>query len=260
MNQNLLAPNRKTAANDRPQASLLVIRHDACLNLGSLQIAAVQSAGQIRYWEAAAGEPFSTENLNDYSHVVVLGGSMSAYEEEQHPFLRHEFQIIEAAIDRGMPMLGICLGSQILARLLGAKVYRGQAGREAGWCEVEMTDDAVSDFLLREFPRKFQVFQFHQDTFDLPSGAVHLAHSKSYINQAFRYQQVWGLQFHLEFNEVLIRHCARLLEQDIQREGLAGVTVEKLIREAQLHDRKVMPIGEQFMNSFLSVPVQATAL
>jgi GMP synthase-like glutamine amidotransferase len=252
MTRKLISTQEKITPNRSLQTSLLVIRHELPLHLGALQATATQCSKDIRFWNVSLGECLFLEELDNYSHLVILGGSMSVYEEEQYPFLRDEFRVVEAAIDRGMPTLGICLGSQILAHVLGARVYRGKAGREAGWCEVEMTDGASSDFLLRNFPKKLNVFQFHQDTFDLPSGAIHLAQSKKYTSQAFCYQHVWGIQFHLEFDRNLIRQCSSLLEHDIQHEKLEGISIDQMVTDAQTHDCQIAQIANQFMQNFLS--------
>jgi GMP synthase (glutamine-hydrolysing) len=230
-------------------AKILVIRHEPCTTLGLLNPIAEHSL--IRYLDISQGERL-TEPINDYSHVVILGGSISAYEDDRHPFLRDEFKLIEAAIDHALPMVGICLGSQVLARVLGAKVYRGEAGREAGWCEVELTDAATADPLLKDFPAQFRVFQSHQDTFDLPAESVHLARSANYPHQAFCYREhAWGLQFHLEFDQTVLSNCSAVIEQELRESKIQETTVEQLLAEAQRYSPAVAPIANRFMDYFL---------
>ena len=173
-------------------------------NLGSLE-AVIQQAGlRCDYHESATGQPLRA-NLDRYSHVIVLGGNMGAYEDDTHGFLREEMAIIERALARGIPVLGICLGAQLLARIHGARVYRGPAGPELAWHACRLTEAGFSEKLLSGFAADTFVFQWHHDTFDLPAGAELLAGSALYENQAFRIGRLaWGFQFHLEANPALI--------------------------------------------------------
>lgn len=194
------------------------------------------------------------QSVTDYSHIVVLGGAISAYEDEEYPFLRYEFELIENAIAARIPMIGICLGSQILAKVLGAKVYRGEAGREAGWCEIHLQDSARDDRLLKDFPQQFKVFQSHQDTFEIPANCVHLAKSDRYPNQAFRYEDfVWAIQFHLEMNEHVINNCSSVLKQELKDSKIHDTTVEKMLEEAERFSPAVQPLADQVMQQFLQI-------
>ncbi|NJL22296.1 MAG: C26 family cysteine hydrolase domain-containing family [Leptolyngbyaceae cyanobacterium SM1_3_5] len=118
---------------------VLIIRHEACSTVGLLE-PQLQSVA-VQYLDAPEGCVLS-EPISNYSHIVVLGGAVSAYESDRYPFLRQEFKLLESAIEQKIPIVGICLGSQILAQILGAKVDRGQAGREVGWCEVQLQEAA----------------------------------------------------------------------------------------------------------------------
>lgn len=104
---------------------ILVIRHEKCTGLGMLENAARENNSSIQYLNSFQGEAL-TEPLENYSHIVVLGGMISAYQEDEYPFLQDEFKLLETAIDQKIPILGICLGSQILAKILGASVRRGE--------------------------------------------------------------------------------------------------------------------------------------
>jgi GMP synthase (glutamine-hydrolysing) len=233
--------------------NLLVIRHEACTSLGLLQQGVPAPHSIVHYLNPFQGERL-TGAIADYSHLVVLGGAISAYEADRYPFLHQEFQLIEAAMAAGIPIVGICLGAQILAKVLGANVYRGPSGREAGWCEVELLKPADRDPLLRSFPPRFRVFQSHQDTFDIPAGAVRLAQSALYPNQAFRYgDRVWALQFHLEFDENVLTDCASVIAQELQDSGIQTTTVSDLLEEAKRHSPAVAPLAHQFMQSFLQL-------
>ncbi len=207
----------------------------------------------VHYVNLAQGETLS-EPIASFSHIVLLGGAVSAYEDDRYAFLRDEFRLIEQAIEQGIPIVGICLGSQILAKVLGARVYRGEAGREVGWCEVQLTEAAKTDTLLRSFPTKFRVFQSHQDTFEIPAGSTHLAYSSQYPNQAFRYgDRVWALQFHLEIDEPVLAACAPVIEQELLDSRIDHTTMPKLLTDAKQYAPELAPISSRFMQDFLQV-------
>jgi GMP synthase (glutamine-hydrolysing) len=139
--------------------------------------------------------------------LVVMGGPMSAWEEREHPWLRSEKRLIEHMIELGKPLLGICLGAQLVADVLGARIYRG-ARQEIGWFTLEATGEAANEPVGRCLPHTFDAFLWHADSFDLPSGAVHLARSEAYQQQAFVYGSALALQFHLEVRPEWVRCIA----------------------------------------------------
>jgi GMP synthase-like glutamine amidotransferase len=134
----------------------------------------------------------------DAAGLISLGGAMSANDGDKFPFLVAELDWLREAVRRNLPTLGICLGAQLLAKALGAKVYRN-AQPEIGWFEIELLPPAADDILFRGRAAKETVFHWHNDTFDLPVGAVHLAQSPACRQQAFRFGTLaYGLQFHVE--------------------------------------------------------------
>ncbi|MCF4967578.1 type 1 glutamine amidotransferase [Nostoc sp. CMAA1605] len=136
--------------------------------------------------------------IEDFDWLVVMGGPMNIYEDEQYPWLTQEKRFIEQAIAANKTVIGICLGSQLIADVLGSKVYPGEY-KEIGWFPIELTEAAQESYIFGDLPQKFTVFHWHGDTFDLPSGATRLAYSAACQNQAFIYnEKVLGLQFHLE--------------------------------------------------------------
>ena len=167
----------------------------------------------IPYRIVEIGEGEIAPPLDKFNALVVLGGPMGVYEMERYPHLLTGSRIIREAINRDMKVLGICLGSQMIAYCLGAEVYPGPE-REIGWHHVELTGDGLKDPLMRQlaihpavgdFWRKFKVFHWHGDTFDLPPGAVVLASSQRYKHQAFRFgRHVYGFQFHMEVSKSMI--------------------------------------------------------
>lgn len=136
-------------------------------------------------------------SLDGYSALVVLGGPMGVYEEERYPFLSGELKLIESALKRDIPTLGVCLGSQLIARAAGGRVYKGDK-KEIGWYDVTLTPEGARDPLLLGMPSTFEVFQWHGDTFDIPPGGVVLASSELFPNQAVKVGPAYGFQFHLE--------------------------------------------------------------
>ncbi len=134
----------------------------------------------------------------DVDLMILMGGPMSVYEEDIYPWLKIEKLFIRKVIDAGKKVLGICLGSQLIAEVLGAKVYPNKI-KEIGWFPVYKTAEAKTQTIVGKFEDDTMVFHWHGDTFDLPKGAVHLFRSEHCMHQAFIYDnRVVGLQFHLE--------------------------------------------------------------
>lgn len=135
---------------------------------------------------------------DEVDFLVIMGGPMGANDEGDYHWLSKEKQFVERTIENSVPVVGICLGAQIIASVLGAEVYPAKY-TEIGWYPVKLTDDGKSNALMRGWPDEPQVFHWHGDTFDLPDQAVHLARSEGCENQAFIYDdRVLGLQFHVE--------------------------------------------------------------
>jgi GMP synthase (glutamine-hydrolysing) len=133
---------------------------------------------------------------DDADAIVVLGGAMHPDEEERHGWLRPELRYLERQLERGTPLLGVCLGSQLIARAAGARVFRA-AEPEVGWFQVDVTEAGGSDRVTSALPSYFDAFQWHHYTHDLPAGAVELARSDVCL-QAYRLGNAWGVQVHPE--------------------------------------------------------------
>ena len=136
--------------------------------------------------------------LDSYDTVLVFGGAMHADQDENHPWLPEETEWLRRLIGRGTPVLGVCLGVQLLARATGAWVGRIEGNPEIGWCPVSLTDAGAADPVLGTLPREFTALQWHHYTYEVPRGAVELARSPV-CTQAFRLGDAcWGVQFHPE--------------------------------------------------------------
>jgi len=160
-----------------------------------------------------AGEPVPPPDAFD--GWIVMGGPMNVDETDRYPYLAGERALLAELIAGDRPVLGICLGSQLLARAAGARVYPKRP-KEIGVYEIELTPAARSDPLLGGFGDRQEVFQWHGDTFDLPEGAVQLARSELFEQQAFRLgRRVYGLQFHLECTLDMVREWCRVCPPDL---------------------------------------------
>jgi len=142
-------------------------------------------------------------SADDYAALVVLGGVQSAYETEEYPYLRDEMSCIRSFLDAQKPVLGICLGAQLLASAIGGEV-RANTQKELGFGDITLSPDAANDPLMKELPHSFPVFHFHGDYFPLPPDAQALASSALTECQLFRHGSGYGFQFHLEIDQPLL--------------------------------------------------------
>lgn len=148
---------------------------------------------------------------DDVDALVIMGGLMNVYDYELYPWLVREKDYIWGAIEKGKTVLGVCLGAQLIADVLGGLVRRNRH-KEIGWHPVRMTEDAAGIPFLDVLPREFMGFHWHGDTFDIPHDAVHIATSPACQNQGFVYRErVVGLQFHLEYSmsslQAMVENC-----------------------------------------------------
>lgn len=190
------------------------------MRLHYLQHVPFEDAANIAAWAAERGhtmactrldldEPLPAQNSLDW--LVIMGGPMNIYEHEAYPWLAREKEFIRRAIDRGAGVLGVCLGAQLVADVLGGSVTRNPQ-KEIGWFPVTLTDAGLQSPLLPGFSRRFTAFHWHGDTFSIPPGATRLAETSVCRNQAFQYgEHVLGLQFHLDCSaasiQQMIHHC-----------------------------------------------------
>lgn len=170
---------------------------------GQVGIALHEAGALIDVYRPYLGQPLPRTPAQ-HDAIVVLGGEQSAVDDRQHPYLPHLADLMRAHTEADRAVLGICLGSQILARGLGAENHLA-AAHEFGWQQVALTDAARTDPVLSAIPPTFRSFQWHTDTFTLPPGAAHLAQSGIAPIQAFRAgRATYGMQFHFEANRAVV--------------------------------------------------------
>ncbi|MBN2580421.1 MAG: gamma-glutamyl-gamma-aminobutyrate hydrolase family protein [Pirellulales bacterium] len=183
--------------------SVLIIRHVVHEPAGTLEDALKRAGIYYHYLDLFDHLPERLD-FERLSGMVVMGGPMNVDQIDKYPFLAAEVPWIQEVLARHLPLLGICLGSQLLAKACGAKVYPNRL-KEIGWYPLELTTAGIADPLFRDGDPRPTVFQWHGDTFELPRGAVHLAQSPQCRHQAFRVgQNAYGLQFHLEMTAEMI--------------------------------------------------------
>ena len=171
---------------------VLAVTHGPSVGPGVFADAVLAAGHELVEWQVPLrGVPRTAADA-----VIVLGGAMHPDEEETHGWLAPELRYLEGELERGTPLFGVCLGSQLLARAAGAKVFRSSEP-EVGWLPVERTPAGADDPVVSALPERFEAFQWHQYTHELPDGAVELARSRVCL-QAFRLGSAWGVQFHPE--------------------------------------------------------------
>ncbi|SDS89825.1 glutamine amidotransferase [Bradyrhizobium canariense] len=221
--------------------SAIALRHVAFEDLGLLAPVMAREGWDVTFREAATDD-LREGSIRDAGLLIVLGGPIGAYETDAYPFLKSELELIEHRLSRNLPVLGICLGAQLMAKALGSRVYGGPI-KEIGWGKVELTGEGAASCLspLREDGEV--VLHWHGDTFDLPRGAQRLASNRHYENQAFAYgRHALALQFHLEADPRLLEqwyvgHAAELAAAKIPVAELRAATAKIADGRASLADR-----------------------
>lgn len=223
------------------------IRHVHFEDLGAFESVLTSSGYRIQYCDAGISDLRSPE-LADCDLLVVLGGPIGAYEEEKYPFLTEEISVIEKRLNFARPALGICLGAQLFARALDARVFPGPA-KEIGWAPLTLT--AAGKQSPMKFLEGVPVLHWHGDTFDLPKGAQLLASTAICPNQAFTYgKSVIAFQFHPEasakhFERWLIGHAGEI-------GSVAGLSVAQLRSDTARFAPDSAPLGQQCLREWLA--------
>lgn len=230
---------------------MLVVQHVAGEGPGLLQEVLERRGWKLDVRCMDARNTVLPDDLGVYDAMVVLGGPMGAYEEDSYPYLGQVQALIRQAVARRLPVLGICLGGQLIARALGAGVKPNHV-KEIGWHEVSLTPAGRLVPLFAGLPPTFPVFQWHSDTFTLPKGSYLLARGEACINQAFVYGAsayggyAWGLQFHLEVTPEMISQWAGSYADELAEYGGPGLAEAMLSETVNLWEQ-VRPQREQFL-------------
>ena len=217
---------------------VFILKHVA--NEGAGTLADFMKAKKIPFQtvELYSGEPLPS--VQEAGAVLVMGGPMNVDEEAKHPFLKKETEFIQQLVSDDIPTLGVCLGSQLIAKALGTKVYKA-AAPEIGWDHVKLTEEAKKDPLLGHISGgRLRVLQWHEDTFDLPKGTVKLASGASVPNQAYRYKQrVYAFQFHVEVDRPMLEDWFKNSEQ-----------LPRVLAEYDAYKNKLDQITERMYEKF----------
>lgn len=232
---------------------ILVFQHIAAEPLGTLD-ALIRARGHRIRFHNFERHPDAEPSIDRYRGLIVLGGPMNVEDQQRRPHLKTELQAIESALRQQKPVLGICLGAQLLAHVLGAAVRR-HAQHEIGWYDLLLTEAGRRDPVLAVLGARAPVFQWHSRTYDLPAGATQLARTDTCEQQAFRWgASAYGLQFHLEADAALID---RWLGLPVYRDELAKAALgrdEHAIRAATAaHIAATQRLADAAFNNFLDL-------
>jgi GMP synthase-like glutamine amidotransferase len=222
------------------------------MNIHTLQHVSFESPGMITDWAGARqhqlhytylfAEKIVYPELTAFDMLLIMGGPMGVYEEAQWHWMAEEKAFIKQAVEAGKIVLGICLGSQLLAEALGAKVYPHHT-KEIGFFPVTKTNEV----LLNHVPEQWMVFHWHGDTFDLPEGAVLLASSAACKNQAYRKGRCVGLQFHPEADAALIQQMMRHEKGELVKDAYVQ-TEQEIMAQLSLGDANREPLFQLLDN------------
>jgi GMP synthase (glutamine-hydrolysing) len=228
--------------------NVLVMKHVDIEGPGLIE--ACLSQEKIPYQILTLESGLHLPKLDNLTHLVILGGPMNVYEEDRYPFLKIEDLFIKEAIQRGKSILGICLGAQLIAKALGAKVFKAPV-REIGWYDVSLTRIGSIDPFFSQLPKTFPVFQWHEDTFEIPHSAILIATSSAVPYQAFRYgDNAYGLQFHLEVTREMIREWVDTYEEEFEGPQPPLLSKLKILADTELKIKPYKEMGAKFLKSF----------
>lgn len=233
------------------RADVLVLQHTASEGPGRVAVALNARGLTHRTIRIDLGEPVPSEVPRA---LVVMGGPMGVYEADRLPHLRDELALLRAALEANRPILGICLGSQLLAAALGGAV-EPSGGSEIGYLPVLKTPEAAGDPVLGEAPVSFPALHWHGDVFELPRGAVSLAQSERTEHQAFRYgARAYGFLFHLEADAGQVRAMASAFAADLTK---AGISLRALLDPPGDPDAQVAAVARGAFGRFADLAVAA---
>ncbi len=235
-------------------AKIYVLQHHPVENLGTIADALEGAALAWQYVRVHDGQPVPA-SMKGAGGLIVMGGPMGVDQTDRHPWLCDEMRLIEDAMKSNLPVLGVCLGAQILAAALGAKVDRNPNGKEIGWYPIRLDDSAKDDRLMRDLPATMTPFHWHGDIFDLPPGAVSLASSEKTPCQAFRHgDKAYGFQFHFELTREGVSAMADAFAKELNRENIAA---DRMIAQTTEFTASLEKISDTVFSRWAS-PIQGT--
>jgi GMP synthase (glutamine-hydrolysing) len=234
-------------------AKIWVLQHHPVENLGAIADSLEEAALAWQYVRVFDGAPIP-EDMKGAGGLIVMGGPETVYQLGRYPYLRDEIRLIESALRDNKPILGVCLGAQLLAAALGATVKRGES-REIGWYMVRLANAANDDRLMRGLPAEFMAAHWHSDVFELPNGAVALASSAKTANQAFRFgNNAYGLLFHAEITQERLSRLVSEFGEDLKRVGIDG---DSFVARASEYLPALSEIGATIFSRW-AAPIQGT--
>jgi GMP synthase (glutamine-hydrolysing) len=233
---------------------VLVLQHIACEPPGVYEDVLRERGATLHRVEVDAGDELP--DWHEFDAIVAMGGPMSANDDAELSWLSDEKALIATAVRAGTPFWGVCLGVQLLAASLGGRVYAG-AKPEVGVLAVELTEEGRSDPVFSALPPTLPALQWHGDTFDLPPGAVRLAGSPAYPNQAFRFGNAYGVQFHLEVSGAMAREWMNVPEYASALEQTIGG--ETLLRAVDARVDEMLEHGHTLFERWLDHVVRTSS-
>jgi GMP synthase (glutamine-hydrolysing) len=223
----------------RSMAQIYVLQHVEPETIGNIALGLAAMGHTARYIRVFDGQPVPPDI--EAAGLIVMGGPMAVYERDRYPFLDEELRLIEQALKAEKPVLGVCLGSQLLATALGATVAPAPR-KEIGWYPVTLTGHAPADQLLADVESAFVAFHWHGDIFTLPEGATPLAASRITAHQAYRYgHYAYGFLFHMEVTEDIVMG---MLDCFADERAAAGEREERIIDGVEEYLPRLESIAE----------------
>lgn len=203
---------------------------------------------EIEYEIFKAYEQHNYPLIKQYSHLIIGGSPHSSNEVNSIAFLKDEWKYVEKAILLEKPIFGLCFGAQLIARILGAKVKKNSL-LEIGDSKITLTKAGQSDPFFKGFPEKFNAFQWHGETFDIPQGAEILAEGKFCNNQAYRYKNILAVQFHLEVDQILVSKWCNEFKEDIKE---FHKSAEQIVQECLVIEAAQLQLNDLMLDNFFA--------
>ena len=235
---------------------ILVCQHVAYEILGTLNPLLKNRGFRIQYVNFGR-HPEQQPAIDKYHALIILGGPMNVDETKRYPHLAYEIKMIEQAMKLNIPVLGICLGAQLIARALGAKVSKNPQA-EIGWYDINKTKLGEEEHVFKHFSANEKIFEWHSDTFEIPNGAAHLASSPTCDSQAFCYgENIYGFQFHLEVDQAMIERWMKLPNHSKELLNLKGSTgCAEIRRGNQAYLERLIQLSELTFSELLNIFTQ----